>query len=96
MKIIWTAKAEKHLTQIYNYIAEDSPYYASITIERIVKITETVAAYPQKGRTVPEYRDKNIREVFMHPYRIIYYTKDSEINILSVIHEARNLPDNLS
>ncbi|NBC67016.1 MAG: type II toxin-antitoxin system RelE/ParE family toxin [Bacteroidetes bacterium] len=49
----------------------------------------------KKGRAVPEYDDKNIREVFMHPYRIIYFTKESEINILSVIHEARNLPDNI-
>ncbi|NBC67017.1 MAG: type II toxin-antitoxin system RelE/ParE family toxin [Bacteroidetes bacterium] len=51
MKIIWTSKAEKHLTQIYDYIAEDSPYYASRTIERIVNIAENVSEHPQKRKS---------------------------------------------
>ncbi|GEM_PF-4110781 len=42
---------------------------------------------------VPEYEREDIREVFFHPYRIIYLIKDQEkfIEILSVIHEARFL-----
>ncbi|MCG2590122.1 type II toxin-antitoxin system RelE/ParE family toxin [Rhodohalobacter sulfatireducens] len=76
MKIIWTSKAEKHLSQIFDYIAEDSPYYASRTIERIISIAEKISKNPHKGRTVPEYQDRNIREVFMHPYRIIYFIKE--------------------
>lgn len=91
MKIIWTEKAEKHLSQIYEYIAEDSPFYASRTIERIIKIAENVSLHPQKGRAVPEYQDEHVREVFMHPYRIIYHIKDSQIDVVSIIHEARNL-----
>ncbi|MDX1641016.1 MAG: type II toxin-antitoxin system RelE/ParE family toxin [Balneolaceae bacterium] len=91
MKIVWTEKAEKHLSQIYDFIAEDSPYYASQTIERIVEIAENISEHPLKGRAVPEYRDNNIREVFMHPYRIIYYINEGRIDILSIIHEARNI-----
>lgn len=44
---------------------------------------------------VPEYERDDIREVFHHPWRIIYLVKDHEktIEILSVIHGARVLPD---
>lgn len=46
---------------------------------------------------VPEYERDDIREVFQHPYRIIYLIKDQEkINeILSVIHGARLLPEEI-
>lgn len=56
MKIVWTSKAEKHLSQIFDYIAKDSPYYASRTIERIISIAEKISKNPHKGRTVPEYQ----------------------------------------
>lgn len=92
MKIVWTEKADKQLSQIYEYIAEDSPFYASQTIKSIIEIAENVSLYPLKGRTVPEYQDNKIREVFMHPYRIIYLIKENQIDILSIIHEAREIP----
>ncbi len=91
MRIVWTKKAEKHLTQIYNYIALDSPFYATRSIERIVEKAESVSEFPNKGRIVPEYQNDNIREVFLHPYRIIYHIRDRQILIISVLHQARDL-----
>jgi len=95
MKIIWTEKAGQQLDQIFNYIAADSALYAHRTVEQIIARAESTSRHPRKGRMVPEYQRKDIREVFHHPYRIIYRVKDQdeEINILSVIHEARLLPD---
>jgi len=42
---------------------------------------------------VPEYEQESVREVFHHPYRIIYLISDEQIEILSVIHDRRLLPD---
>lgn len=94
MRIVWTRKAEKQLDQIFNYIAEDSAIYAYRTVEKIIEQAERIAPQPRKGRMVPEYEREDIREVFHHPYRIIYLIKDQEIviEILSVIHGARLLP----
>ncbi|SHF73427.1 Plasmid stabilization system protein ParE [Fodinibius roseus] len=95
MRIIWTEKAEKQLNQIFEYIASDSSLYAHRTVGQIIEEVESILSHPRKGRMVPEYERDNIREVFHHPYRIIYLLKDETIEILSVIHGARLLPDDL-
>jgi len=94
MRVAWTEKAEKQLDQIFNYIAEDSALYAYRTVEKIIERAERIVPHPKKGRMVPEYERDDIREVFHHPYRIIYLIKNQEnrIEILSVIHGARLLP----
>ena len=95
MRVAWTRKAEKQLDQIFNYIADDSVFFAHRTVGKIIEQAERIVPQPRKGRMVPEYERDDIREVFHHPYRIIYLIKDQEnmIEILSVIHGARLLPD---
>jgi len=94
MRVLWTQKAEKQLDQIFDYIAADSTLYAYRTVEKIIASAERITLQPRKGRKVPEYERDDIREVFLHPYRIIYLIKGegSIIEILSVIHGARLLP----
>jgi plasmid stabilization system protein ParE len=43
------------------------------------------------GREVPEYEAKNIREVIEKPYRMIYRVNPDQIDILAVVHAARQL-----
>lgn len=93
MRIVWTKKAEKQLDQIFEYIASDSTLYAQRTVSQIIEEAESISLNSRKGRKVPEYQRDDIREVFHHPYRIIYLLKDDIIEILSVIHGARLLPD---
>lgn len=93
MKVIWTEKAEKQLDQIFEYIAIDSSLYAHRTVGQILEEAESISPHPQKGRKVPEYEREDIREVFHYPYRIIYLLNDGTIEILSIIHGARLLPD---
>jgi len=94
MRIIWTEKAGKQLDQIFEYIASDSSLYAHRTVGQIIEEAERISPHPRKGRKVHEYEREDIREVFHHPYRIIYLLKDQTIEILSVIHGARLLPEN--
>jgi len=93
MRIVWTEKAEKQLDQIFQYIASDSTLYAHRTVGQIIEQAENISPHPRKGRKVPEYERDDIREVLHHPYRIIYLLKDGTIEILSIIHGARLLPD---
>ena len=43
------------------------------------------------GRVVPELRDPNYRERFVHKYRIIYRIEAKRILIAAVIHGSRQL-----
>jgi toxin ParE1/3/4 len=41
---------------------------------------------------VPKYEMSQIREVVEGPYRIIYYIKPDQIDVLAVLHGARKMP----
>jgi len=42
---------------------------------------------------VPEANNVNIREVIEGPYRIIYHILEDEIDVIAVVHGARQWPD---
>lgn len=86
----WTDTAEGHLNAIYTYIALDSPEYAKRMVDRITRRSQQIADFPLSGRKVPEYNMEQIREIIEGPYRIIYHIKPDQIDVLAVIHGARN------
>lgn len=96
MKIFWTKKSEGQLDKIYDYIAADSSFYAKQTLSNIIQQAEKAAEAPLIGRIVPEMNREKIREVFYHPYRIIYFLNISKkrIEILSILHQARDFRRN--
>jgi len=91
MKIMWTETAVLDLEQINDFISKDSPYYASVFIDRVLNVIEQIKQFPQKGRVVPEVQDKSIREVLYNGYRIIYKVHHDNLLILAIVHGARNL-----
>jgi len=86
----WSLPARNDLKQIHDYIAEDSRYYARNVIQEIVAKTEKLTELPEIGRTVPEIRDQNIRELIVYSYRLIYEVSESGVEILAIIHGRRD------
>ncbi len=95
MKVYWTLNAIKHLTNIYEYIAINSPTYARRMVDRITRRSEQISTQPLSGRKVPEYEAEDIRELVEKPYRIIYRVKQDQIDVLAVIHGAQLLPEEI-
>lgn len=91
MRVHWTQNAIKHLADIHAYISENSQIYAARMVDRLTKRTEQIAAFPRSGRMVPEFQAEDIREVIESPYRIIYRIKPEQIDVLAVIHGARQI-----
>ena len=91
MKVHWTDTAQEHLDDIYSYIAKDSPEYALRMVDRLTDRSIQIAEHAQSGRRVPECDMEQIREVIENPYRIIYHIKPDQIDIIAVIHCARNI-----
>jgi plasmid stabilization system protein ParE len=92
MKVLWTATALRHLTDIYEYIARDSTRYAKRMVDRITARSKQIATFPESGAMVAEYGDPRIREVIEGPYRVIYRTDPDALVVLAVVHGARLLP----
>jgi plasmid stabilization system protein ParE len=91
MKVHWTDTAEGHLDAVYAHIAQDSPEYARHMVDRLTRRSQQIADFPFSGRRVPEYDIEQIREVIEGSFRIIYHIKSDQIDVLAVIHRARDV-----
>jgi toxin ParE1/3/4 len=60
-------------------------------VDRLTRRSQQIAEQPLSGRRVPEYDLEQIREVIEWPYRIIYYIKPDQIDVIAVFHGARNI-----
>ena len=88
MKVVWTETAVAHLTAIHEHIAQTSPVYARVMVQRIWERAGKLLPFPHAGRVVPEV-GSDVREVLEPPYRIIYQPGSERVAILAVIHERR-------
>ncbi|WP_433747632.1 type II toxin-antitoxin system RelE/ParE family toxin [Falsibacillus pallidus] len=89
----WAESAVKDLDNICNYIAEDSEEYARMFARSIIDFVETIAAFPYSGRVVVEMNNEMIREKVLTNYRIIYRINNDSIEVVRIIHSARNFKD---
>ena len=84
MKIIWSPLAQKRLSDITDYIAQDKPRAALNWVELVFDKVENLAAFPNSGRTVPELENKQYRELIIGNYRVIYKITEKQIQILTI------------
>ncbi len=92
MKLIWSPLAVDRVTEIAQYIAQDSPIAAQKWIESIFKIVERLERFPKSGRIVPEILQDDFREIIHGNYRIIYRLQKERVSILTVRHGKQILP----
>ncbi len=90
-KIIWADEALTDLEAIAEYIGKDSPYYAAAFVQEILDAARLLQPFPARGRVVPEIGGRDIREVFVKSYRLIYKSDETSIVVLALIHGARDL-----
>ena len=93
-KLIWSPAARDDLHDIVVFIARDNPNRAMSFGYELISETDRLQGFPELGRSVPEYRDDNIREIIFRPYRIVYRIDHERklCEIARVWHSARGLP----
>jgi plasmid stabilization system protein ParE len=89
LSIRWSSRATRQLEAIIEYIAGDSPRYATIFTKRVMQVFRAIPANPKLGRMVPEYADPDLRERILQSYRIVYRLKPNAIEIVTVCHGSR-------
>lgn len=95
VKVEWSEIADIDLIQIYSYIYQDSIYYAVKTINDIINLVDNLKFLPYMGRKIPEFNDKNRRELIYKSYRIMYSIESNIILIRRIWHSARKVPREL-
>ena len=94
-QIIWSEQARDDLQSIVLFIAQDNPPVAESFGYRLMSKVDVLAQFPQFGRVVPEEHDETIRELILHPYRIMYkvLAEKQIVAVARIWHGARGEPE---
>jgi addiction module RelE/StbE family toxin len=92
MRIVWSPLALERIGEIASYIAQDNPEAARLWVEDIFASVKNLSRFPESGRRVPEVRRKDLRELVMGNYRLIYRVRGEGIAVLTVRHFRQVLP----
>ena len=93
MKIQWSPLSIDRISEISEYIAQDSPNAAERWVHSIFDRVEQIKDFSESGQPVPETNRKDIQQLIIANYRIIYRLEPKKISILTVRHCRQILPD---
>ncbi|MFQ5865264.1 MAG: type II toxin-antitoxin system RelE/ParE family toxin [bacterium] len=63
MRVVWTQEALDRLSDIEDFISQDSPQRAARFVSYLIEKGESVSENPRIGRILPEISNPNIREI---------------------------------
>jgi toxin ParE1/3/4 len=89
-RVIRTPAADDDLWEILLYIARDNEDAAFRLIDKIEERLSLLAEFPNAGPSRPELM-ANVRSFPVGNYLIFYQPIDDGIEVLRVVHGARNL-----
>jgi plasmid stabilization system protein ParE len=89
--IRWSPQAADDLAAVRDFIARDSDHYAKLVASRIVAAIDALATSPKMGRVVPELPKRDVRELIVGAYRVVYrYRREHDlVEIVTIVHGAR-------
>lgn len=90
-QIIWAELAKEHLRELDAYIAEGSPFYSIVFIDKLLASIEKVGAFPKCGRVIPEFGLEDLREIIFHEYRIVYSLGKDSVTVVAIVHGAMDI-----
>lgn len=71
----------------------ETQVYALRLVNRTKTSVERLRQFPRSGTLVQEWDRPDLREIVVSNYRVIYRIHDEDVEIITVIHAARQLPD---
>lgn len=93
-KVNLSPAAINDLRSIFDFIADNSEYYAEKVVGDILKRIRTLENHIRIGKVVKEFNNERIREIREGNYRIIYRIEnENEISVARIYHGARLLKE---
>ena len=92
MKILWLEAAVLDLESPHAFISQDRPRAASTEVETVLAAVQNLADFPSAGRSG---RVQGTRELVVSTWVIAYRVKHGAVQVLRVLHAARQWPERL-
>jgi toxin ParE1/3/4 len=90
MKLVFTDEAKADLLQIGEWIAEDNPPRALTFVDELETCCARLTAMPRAYPLVPRHENSGVRRVPHGNYLIFYRVTADAVEILHVLHGARD------
>ena len=90
MRIHWTPTALRDLEALHDHISNDSTRAAASEVEKVLSALEAITHHPELGR---KGRVGGTRELIVPPYVVAYRVRQTQLELLAVIHAARRWPE---
>jgi toxin ParE1/3/4 len=93
-KVFLSSQALGDLERIVAYIALEDVGAGERIGNHLLDAALSLAAFPERGRVVPEFKRPHLREIVLRSYRIIYRVSrvDNSVEIVRFWHGARGFP----
>lgn len=86
-QVVWTREALSDLAAIRSYIGQFNPEAAARFAERLVGAAESLADFPDKGRSIGQ----GLRQwSLIRPYLIRYLVDGAHVYIIDIVHGAQD------
>lgn len=89
--LVWSAKALSDLQRLHTFLLEKSAIAAVSSSEKIVQSISKLATFPRLGELMPEFKQAEIRRIYVVQYEIRYSitrldNSDATVTILRIWH----------
>jgi len=93
VQVLCSAEALEELEEIELHVAQYSADAANRLSEAILQRAQRPLDFPLRGRAVREFEEGRLRESIVRGYRLIYEVVPDGIEIIAVVHGARDLAE---
>ena len=90
MKVVITTPARLDLDEIAHYIANDSADRAVSFVGELIERCYSLSDFPNAYPLIPRYESYNVRRCVHGHYLIFYRVGPQQVDILRIIHGARD------
>jgi plasmid stabilization system protein ParE len=88
---ILTSKAKQDLSEVWDYIADDDMQAADRVLDALEAAMVKLAKNPGLGHWSEDLTDKRHRFFLVYSYLIVYRHETKPLQIIRVLHAARNV-----
>jgi plasmid stabilization system protein ParE len=90
MKVVWSERAKISLSEIYEYVYQDSPKAADRVLESILDKTNSLQNEQIEYPKDPILNDQRFRFILLWSFKIIYQRTESKVIIIEIFHTRKD------
>jgi toxin ParE1/3/4 len=88
--VFLSVEAEVDVLEITGFISSGDEAVVRKFVGRLTEVLDSLAEHPEMGKRRDDLRE-GLRSISFNPYLVFYKVKDDEVEIVRIIHGARDI-----